>query len=494
MKALSIFPRFIGVVVAMLLASTGFSQLRATFDHTWFYVPDQTHVLEIYLDFHGPSIEYQTVKDSLYQGKVQATLILQKGEEIIDFDKSEVTSPLNADSIFVDFIHQHRFAVQPGDYVLEVQLDDMLDDQPAVTSEVNVRIPENEDKPFFSLVERVSGYKKTTEQNKFSKAGYDLLPMASDLYQESANLAVFYTELYNVGEALPEGQDKFLLTYYVQKDTADGPIASTRSFKREKAAEVVPILRSIPIEGVESGKYELVVEAKTPENELIARRTMDFRRYNPGNVSSVEDFQNTEIDGSFVASITNGDSLYFYVQSLSPIASESERNILQYTFADPVKSDVKMMQRFFYSFWLERDPIDPASAWKDYRKEVLIAENQFSTQNKHGFETDRGRVYLEYGPPDDIVNRPAEPSSYPYQIWRYYKAGKFNNVRFVFYDRDLVMNDYELLHADNIRGEIRNPRWQLLLQRRNNPLDNVDDTQPLPSWGSNVDELFENPR
>jgi len=38
-------------------------------------------------------------------------------------------------------------------------------------------------------------------------------------------------------------------------------------------------------------------------------------------------------------------------------------------------------------------------------------------------KTDRGRVYLKYGPPNIISRKLYEPSSYPYEIWHYYVLG-----------------------------------------------------------------------
>jgi hypothetical protein len=82
-------------------------------------------------------------------------------------------------------------------------------------------------------------------------------------------------------------------------------------------------------------------------------------------------------------------------------------------------------------------------------------------------------VYLKYGPPNQIVDRPSEPSAYPYQIWHYYKAANFSNKRFVFYMPDLGTNDYDLLHSD-VTGEYKNYRWEYVLHSRNSTNSNID--------------------
>ncbi len=156
-------------------------------------------------------------------------------------------------------------------------------------------------------------------------------------------------------------------------------------------------------------------------------------------------------------------------------------------------TDLETMRRYFYSFWYDRNPADPQGAWEAYYQQIKKVNRMFGTSIRAGYETDRGRVYLEYGPPDDIANRPNEPSSYPYQIWHYYKAKEFNNKRFVFYDPNLMGGDYELLHSD-VPGEIRNRRWRAILQKRNTPTDNVDRNRGQDHYGGRADDYFTSPR
>ena len=58
-------------------------------------------------------------------------------------------------------------------------------------------------------------------------------------------------------------------------------------------------------------------------------------------------------------------------------------------------------------------------------------------------------------------------------------------MKFVFYDYDVVTNEYELLHSDAI-GEVRNTKWQMELTRRLNPTLNPDITTPDEYWGGDI--------
>ena len=59
-------------------------------------------------------------------------------------------------------------------------------------------------------------------------------------------------------------------------------------------------------------------------------------------------------------------------------------------------------QAFFYLFWTERDALNAADRWKEYRGWLEHVDKVFSYPNTPGYRTDRGRVYLQYGPPDFV--------------------------------------------------------------------------------------------
>ena len=153
-----------------------------------------------------------------------------------------------------------------------------------------------------------------------------------------------------------------------------------------------------------------------------------------------------------------------------------------------------LKRQFLYSFWLNRQPENPELGWIKYNSEVIKSDQLFSTKVRRGYQTDMGRIYLKYGPPNTITNRPNEPSAYPYQIWHYYKIGKFNNKRFIFYMPDLGSNEYTTLHS-TLQGEYFNRNWKTDLHRRNTPGRSVDNTQnPNDNqWGSNSNDFFINP-
>ena len=93
-------------------------------------------------------------------------------------------------------------------------------------------------------------------------------------------------------------------------------------------------------------------------------------------------------------------------------------------------------EAFIEQFWLRRDPTPgtPQNEMKEenYRR-IAFANDNFSA-GIPGWRTDRGMIYIKYGPPDTIDSHGATPSSYPYEIWRYADPGGLGPSQFEFVD------------------------------------------------------------
>lgn len=466
----------------------------AVFNHKIFYIPNEGPVVETYLDFHGKSVVMTLNANGFVNGLVETTILFRQGDQIVTYDKKVLTTPEMMPEEVVDFLDVQRFRVPPGSYTIELQMRDLND--PSGTQqnfETDIVVPEPLKGPFFSDIELISAYKKTGEPTIFSKSGYDLLPMVSDDHAGGrVNELLIYSELYNTNQ-LGEGA-MFLLTHYVAHGETGDVMPDTQTYERKKAGMVVPSLSKLDITDLETGDYDIVVEARTRDNEVITRQTHRISRNHPGKAIDLASIDQDYVQKSWAALYDNKPQLYEYIQATRPISDGTERYQLETLFENFYEVELPALQQYFLAFWQKRNQADSEGEWLKYKEKVDFVEQEFGTRNKRGYETDRGRVYLQYGPPIDIVDRANEPSSYPYQIWRYYKADRWNNVRFVFFDPQLTGMDYDLLHCERIPGEIRNPQWRLLLEQRNTPMNNVDRQSGNQHFGGRIDDFFDNPR
>jgi GWxTD domain-containing protein len=95
-----------------------------------------------------------------------------------------------------------------------------------------------------------------------------------------------------------------------------------------------------------------------------------------------------------------------------------------------------------------------------YLQRVVAAGQRFRSMNRDGWRTDRGRVLVVYGEPDEIERFPTSSESKPHEIWHYYAIE--NGVEFDFVDRS-GFGDYQLVNSTK-RGELRDDDWQRFLQ------------------------------
>jgi len=110
-------------------------------------------------------------------------------------------------------------------------------------------------------------------------------------------------------------------------------------------------------------------------------------------------------------------------------------------------------ENFIEAFWLRRDPT-PDTEENEYKEEhyrrIAYANERFAS-GIPGWKTDRGRIYIVYGPPDEIEDhssggtyeRPFEEgggttSTFPFVDWTYrYIEGVGSNIKIEFVDQTM---------------------------------------------------------
>jgi GWxTD domain-containing protein len=89
---------------------------------------------------------------------------------------------------------------------------------------------------------------------------------------------------------------------------------------------------------------------------------------------------------------------------------------------------------YFDRFWKRMDPnpdTEKNELLDEYFMRVNFATQNFSTITTDGWKTDRGRIFIKFGQPEDIERYPFQINSHPFEIWRYYSLRK----EFLFEDR-----------------------------------------------------------
>ncbi len=440
-------------------------EVDAYFYYAPFYVPGSGTYVETYLAFAGHSMRYLLNTDKVFEASAEVTMLFKNDADIVEYRKFKVVSPGLPDttSVFPSFIDQHRIMIPEGVYNFELTIRDINAPdsiKPFELSElITVHIPPDEIS--FSGIELIERYEATQKQNIFVKNGYECIPYVSDFFPNQINQIKFYAELYNAAISLGPMED-FLFQFHIESSNTHKPIKEFSSFQKQKAQNVNVVFNEINISKLPTGNYYLVIEVRDRQNNQILEKRKFFQRKNNYEGTPANEMATIEVQHTFAAKYTNKDTLAIYLSSLRPISDIAENRFIDNQL---VAANLKMMQQYFYSFWQKRNETNPELAWNEYRLNLNVVEQKYSSQQKHGFATDRGRVYLQYGPPSSIIEEKNEPNAYPYEIWHYYKIADQTDRKFIFYNKTLLNQDYELLNS-TMKGEMSNSFWESELYSR----------------------------
>jgi GWxTD domain-containing protein len=129
------------------------------------------------------------------------------------------------------------------------------------------------------------------------------------------------------------------------------------------------------------------------------------------------------------------------------IAKESEMDMIR-----EATTSTEKLKRFL-AFWAKHDP-DPKTPrnelMEEYYARVAYADKNFGNY-REGWKTDRGRVLIQFGPPQNVERHPFDAESKPYEVWYYYEQ----NRQFVFVD-DSGFGDYRQRYPEtDLWGRVR---------------------------------------
>jgi GWxTD domain-containing protein len=342
-------------------------------------------------------------------------------------------------------LEHFTFAASPGAYTVEVTVRDSASGR--VT---------RERAPLATFAER--------------PAASDLLLATGMRAAGGADSALRTGEL-RKGSVIVEAAERPLLTpsraqlgYYVEwyGQTAETAAVSVRVLRGDGSALLTTPGQRIPFEagggasramvdlaGLPPGEYgfEVVVQGK---DSTVARRA-PFRM---GGFESVALTAPPATDKFELMTEGQLDSLY---GPLIYLMASDEVGIYSSLTLEGKRS-------FLRRFWLKRDPTSGTprnEAQESFYSRIAEANRRYREGGSAaipGWRTDRGRIFIKNGAPQEIMQRPQAGNTLPYEVWKY-SQGRL--LKYVFMDLTQFGN-YALIWTDD-RREPSRPNWQSLL-------------------------------
>jgi GWxTD domain-containing protein len=341
------------------------------------------------------------------------------------------------------------FEFKPGVYDLEVTIIDEVGKKKGIYS-LSMTIPEYGSNLAISQIELATRVSKSTEKSNFSnKNNLEIIPHPSHTYGLAQPILYFYFEVYNL-KLNEEGHNRYNYHYYISD--LDGK--TVREFPekiKSTASTIIAESAGTNIITLSNNDYFLNIEIEDLHSRDKISVQKKFRIEKPSRNAS----------NAVASTVTPGYEIYMNF-SKDQLIDEFDKST--YIAIDPEIEifkglDEEGMKRFLVEFWKRRDP-DPTTEINEYKQvyfeNLEYVEEYFSNSFKAGWKSDKGRVLLLYGKPDDIERHPSSIDTSPYEIWQYYSLE--GGSSFVFSDLS-GHGSFELLHSD-YRNEIKDPNWQ----------------------------------
>ncbi len=455
-----IFAIVVLCVVPALVAQTrpANERIRITADINRYRGSDDasTHI-EITYAFPERSITYM-VDTSGFSGALDLTLLVSLKDSVVHADRWLVPHSIADTSVLsreVNLVGLYAFQLSDGDYRFRLVGRDRHD--PARRDSMLLNVPVravSTTKPVLSDVELASSIRQGTKGSIFYKNTLDIVPNVGGLYTEDQKV-YYYAEAYN----LLRGQDTS--DYIVRSNVYDavGKEIMSRERPRKRVSESSVLVDQFGVNSMRTGTYTLILSLLDSSGRPpVASSGRKFFVYNA----------TLGVDSSLLATSTSLPMTQYMSMDESELDRENEwcryaamdEEKDQYeglgsakdakTEAD-AKAIVDAKRKFLSDFWRHRNP----GLREEYLARVAYANANFRILSRDGFRTDRGRVHIIYGAPDDMERHPNETETRPYEIWSY------NNIQggviFVFVLRNSA-GDYELVHSTH-RNELHDENW-----------------------------------
>lgn len=368
------------------------------------FAGDDTTVsrLDIYVQVPYEALRFVQGQNG-YDASYEETINIYDDDEKLVMEKfavERIRRPVFSETVdpTLHNLTQRFFRLKPGTYMIAVQVrDEETQKSTRLTREVNVRPLHGSSLTISDLMLvnhlRLEGEKKSIIPNITGNVGN----LPDGFY--------VFCEIYNRTEC-----DSLNVSYHVQNAKSEEKLKE--QFSQILVRGTNQLFVKINSTSLPMGSYSVGVQGVTCEHQAEK----------PLSTSLVSHTFAVRWVG---IPVTVGD-LDLAIEQLVYTAESKE--------IDEIKSGstLEEKKKRFYEFWKKKDT-NPATE-RNEALEEYYGRVEFSNQNfshyREGWKSDRGMVYIMFGPPNAVDRHPFESYAKPYEVWYYHEL----NYRFLFVD------------------------------------------------------------
>ena len=321
--------------------------------------------------------------------------------------------------------------LNPGIYNMTVTIE-AKDDKKSGEAEFSINIPEFDSSTFsISQIEFVSEVQDKNDGTPFIKGNKKIIPNPWRRYGALNSRLSFFYEIYNK----PAGNN--LKGEYSITNNAGKTIKNLSDIRYENRAGNMSVVHGINISRLPTGTYDLNIEIddSVEGNSFSQSRTFEVIQMDSISRNAGLTEEEAEIEGGLIKYIGTPGQYNFY------------ENL-----------DLTGKTQYVINFWAEEDPT-PGTPENEFLQKIMerfrYANQNFKWGKVPGWKSDRGRVIIKYGMPDETEQKSNEAGTKSYDIWTYNQ-----DKTFIFVFADLRSNgNYTLIHSTK-EGEVSDPNWK----------------------------------
>ncbi len=433
-------------------------------DYATFYIPDDsTTYVEFYYSLYRHQLGFVGSEDNPHQFAgvlVSANVYNDLGDEAgskSSYFLSQIKDKSDLEKTDYRLFDYLPIAISPGHYRVELSA---IDDVSKATGSMSLLV----DVPDYSAgklsssdlelaydISEVSDDSAANINSRLVKEGRLVVPNPTGVFQPKVDTLMYvYSELYGLTPGGPD--DKGFIVEYSVKDPMGNVIHDFGRKIQPKPGTSAVLANALDIRPLEPGQYHLILNVEDPASGQITIASRRFSLVDPNLAAPTVEEKDVQLMQN-IAWFHLSEAEKIRIQDLSP---DGRANMIR-------------------QFWRNQDdtPGTPDNAVYDeaVRRYAYTNENFSTNQTKdNGWRTDRGRVYITYGPPNEVEEYVMSGKSYPYYKWTYYDVA--GGCVFVFVN-DFVAGavDYRLVHSTHPR-EKYDSKWQAILEEE----DSQDNT------------------
>lgn len=440
-----------------LLAFAQFQFIPISADYASFYSTDTTAYIEIYVSLFQGNLHYEKSESGEYVASFQSNVELkQNDEKIKTLSHSYQNTSMDTASLkkYNQFVDIFTAEIPYGTYSAKIQI---VDNSSQLKGEyiLDIATIRPKETVFLSDIELCSQITRDTTKSMFYKNQLKVVPNPRKVFDILQPMLYYYVEINNLPFTQTE-KHFYEFDYFITTNDGD-TVKSKKPVKKEIIGNTLVEAGALNVMALPQNSYFINARVKDLTNDYTATNRQMFYVYKPSKKDTITSESKLQpIAEVYISS--SKDDLKNEFKMIRYIASRDEEKV----FKNLENSEA--MKKFLTEFWRTRDRktnLVIGMSRANYFRSIQYANSNFGSMSKPGWKSDRGRILLIYGEPDEYERFPSSMDILPYVVWRYHnlEGGQI----FVFTDLD-GFGEYQLIHS-SYRKELQNWQWQEMISK-----------------------------